>query len=118
MYEVGGAGLHLSQEIEKKYILYKFPTNLSGWREWWFYIGNHNPSLPKRTAGALRIRGEWTMACRDMTQIEELLGMIKKHTDAGVTRVSLMYTWLGRRIQPLQKRARFGFEYLGVSYPS
>ncbi|RLN16654.1 hypothetical protein C2845_PM02G16120 [Panicum miliaceum] len=58
------------------------------------------------------------MACRDMSQFEELLGMIKKHRDARVTGVSVMYTWLGRRIQPLQKRTRFDFEYLGVSYPS
>jgi hypothetical protein len=29
-----------------------------------------------------------------------------------------MYTWLGRRIQPLQKRACFGFKLLGVSDPS
>jgi hypothetical protein len=29
-----------------------------------------------------------------------------------------MYTWLGRRIQPLRKRTRFGFEYLGISDPS
>jgi hypothetical protein len=29
-----------------------------------------------------------------MSQIEELLRMIKKYRDAGVTRVSVMYTWL------------------------
>jgi hypothetical protein len=44
--------------------------------------------------------------------------MVKKHRDAGFTGVSVMYTWLGKRIQPLQKRTRFGFEYLGVSDPS
>jgi hypothetical protein len=53
-----------------------------------------------------------------MSQIEELLGMIKKHRDAGVTGVSMMYTWLGKRIQPLQKRTRFGIECLGISNPS
>jgi hypothetical protein len=75
-------------------------------------------SLPKRTAGALRIHDEWTMPCRDMSQIEDLLRMIKEHRDAGVTGVSVMYTWLGRWIQPLQKRTRFGFEYLGILDPS
>jgi hypothetical protein len=29
-----------------------------------------------------------------------------------------MYSWIGRRIQPLQKRSRFGFEYLGFLDPS
>jgi hypothetical protein len=64
------------------------------------------------------IHGEWTMACHDMSQIEELLVMIKKHRDAGVTRVSVMYTWLGRWIQSQQKCTSFGIEYLGVSDPS
>jgi hypothetical protein len=50
-----------------------------------------------------------------MSQIEELLGMIKKHRDAGVTGVSMMFTWRGRWIQPLQKCTCFGFEYLGIS---
>jgi hypothetical protein len=58
------------------------------------------------------------MACRDISQIEELLGKIREHRDAGVTGASVMYTWLGRRIQPLQKRSRFGFEYLGNLDPS
>jgi hypothetical protein len=52
------------------------------------------------------------MACRDMSQIEELLEMIKKHRDSRVIGVSVMYTWLGRRIWPLQKHTHFGFEYL------
>jgi hypothetical protein len=104
--------------MEKKYIPYKFPTSLSGWRERWFYIGNYEPSIPERTAGALKIAGEWYLACQDISQIEDLLGMIKKPRDAGVTRASVMYSWVGRRIQPLQKRARFGFEYFGLSYPS
>jgi hypothetical protein len=33
-------------------------------------------------------------------------------------RVFVVYTWLSRRIQPLQKRTCFGFEYLGISDPS
>jgi hypothetical protein len=44
--------------------------------------------------------------------------MIKKHRDAGVTGVSMMYTWLGKRIQPLQKCTHFGFDYLSISISS
>jgi hypothetical protein len=108
----------LRQGIEKKYIPYKFPTSLSRWRERWFYIGNHQSSLSEKTAEALKIHDEWTMPCCDMSQIQDVLEMIKKHRDARVTRVSVMYTWLGRRIQPLQKHACFSFEYLGVLDPS
>jgi hypothetical protein len=37
--------------MEKKYIPYKVPTSLFGWRERWFYIGNYHPSLLERTTG-------------------------------------------------------------------
>jgi hypothetical protein len=43
--------------------------------------GNHEPSLPERTAGALKIRGEWTKPSQDISQIDELVDMIKKHRD-------------------------------------
>jgi hypothetical protein len=71
MYKVSGAGIQLQHGMEKKYTPYKFPTSLLGWRERRFYIGNHEPSLPERTAGALKIAGEWTLACQDMSQIED-----------------------------------------------
>jgi hypothetical protein len=94
IYEVGGAGIQLRLGMEKKYIPYKFLTSLSGWREWWLYIGNHQPSLPERTAGAPKITGEWTLGTWDMSQIEDLLGKIKKHRDARVTGASVMYSWV------------------------
>jgi hypothetical protein len=55
LYEVGGARLQLRQGMEKKYISYKFPSSLLGWREKWFYFGNHAPSLPERIVGALKV---------------------------------------------------------------
>jgi hypothetical protein len=78
LYEVGGAGLQLRQGMEKKYIFYKFLSSLSGWRERWFYIGNHAPSLPESTAGALKITCKWSKPCIYESQILELLSMIKK----------------------------------------
>jgi hypothetical protein len=104
--------------MEKKYISYKLPTSLLGWRERWFYIGNHKPSPPERTDGALWITTEWSKPCQDESQIPKLLGIIKKQSDARVTGVMVMYSWIGRRIQPLQKRSRFGFKHLGVLDPS
>jgi hypothetical protein len=89
--------------MEKKYIPYKFSTSLSGWREHWFYIGNHQPTLPEMTTEGPKIAGEWRLGARDMSQVNELLSKIKEHRDAGVTRASVVYTWIGRRIQPLQQ---------------
>jgi hypothetical protein len=68
---------------------------LSGWRERWFYIGNHEPSLPEKTAGALKITTKWSKPGRDESQILELLAMIKKQRDTGVASVTVMYSWIG-----------------------
>ena len=36
----------------------------------------------------------------------------------GVTGVMVAFSWLGRQIQPLQKRCHAGFEYSGLDDPS
>jgi hypothetical protein len=77
-YEFGGARLQLRQGMEKKYISYKFLRSLSGWREKWFYIGNHMPSLPGRTARALKINRKWSKPCKDKSQIPKLIDMKTK----------------------------------------
>ncbi|RLN28010.1 orf3 [Panicum miliaceum] len=43
---VGGAGIQLKKNLGDKYIEYEFSSNISRWRDMWFYIGNHAPSLP------------------------------------------------------------------------
>ncbi|RLN03118.1 hypothetical protein C2845_PM13G05670 [Panicum miliaceum] len=53
-----------------------------------------------------------------MVQVTEMLQLIKEHKDAGVIGVSVLATMYKRRIMPLQKRCRFGFEYLGSNDPS
>jgi hypothetical protein len=40
-------------------------------------------------------------ALQDESQILELLGIIKKRRDAGVTSVVVMFLWIGKQIQPL-----------------
>jgi hypothetical protein len=40
----------------------------------------------------------------DMDKIYELLVKIMEHNIVGVTGASVVYSWMGRRIQPLQKQ--------------
>ena len=49
--EVGGAEVQLCQGMEKKYISYKLSTKVVDWKSNWFYVGNHEPSLPDRMLG-------------------------------------------------------------------
>ena len=51
-------------------------------------------------------------------QEEELLEKIAVLKNKGVTGVTVVFSWLGRQIQPLQKRCNAGFEYSGLEDPS
>ncbi|RLM51074.1 hypothetical protein C2845_PMPSC038591 [Panicum miliaceum] len=104
----------------KKYIEYLLPTNHSGWRSLWFYIGNHPPALPERTPGKAVCRPEWNenLNPNQLLQVKELLEVISKQKESGVTGVSVLASMYKRRIMPLQKRCRFGFGYLGSNDPS
>lgn len=82
------------------------------------YIGNHKPALPDRTPGGPKIASEWTWSPKHLSQVNDLLLKIKDHKEVGVTGASMVYSWIGRLIQPLQKRVRFDFEYLGIADPS
>ncbi|RLN12187.1 hypothetical protein C2845_PM09G10310 [Panicum miliaceum] len=93
----------------KEYIQYSLPTNHSGWRPLWFYIGNHKPALPETTPGKAVWRGEWNEKLNEnqMVQVREMLDLIAAHKETGVTSASVlaaMYKWC---IMPLQKRCRF-----------
>jgi hypothetical protein len=104
--------------MEKLYIPYKYPSSLSGWKECWFYIGNHAPSLPESIARVPKITRGWTKQAPELSQVNKLLAKIKILRDEGVTGVLVMYSWIGRRIQLLQQRSHFGFKYMDLKDPS
>jgi hypothetical protein len=80
----------------KKYIPYKFPSSLSGWKEHWFYIGNHAPSLLERTTGVPKIIGGWTKRAPELSHVNELLTKIMVLRDEGVIGASVVCSWIGR----------------------
>lgn len=48
----------------------------------------------------------------DMPQIQDLLKKIRTRREAGVTGATIVWSWLQRRIQPLQRRPNFGYHYI------
>ncbi|RLM69982.1 putative gypsy-type retrotransposon [Panicum miliaceum] len=116
---VGGAVLQFKQGKGKEYNDYKIPTNHSGWKELWFYIGNHEPALPERTPGKVQQCRECNenLSPSQMVQLNELLVLITALKEMGVTRASVMLSFFKRRIQSLQKRVRLGFDYLEILSP-
>jgi hypothetical protein len=117
---VGGAGIQLRQQVGDKYLTYKFPSNLPGWKNLWFYIENHAPHLPTKSNRPPVVRGEWNLepSSGEMDQVKELLDVIEAQKKKGVTGASVMFAFYKRRVQPIQQRHRLGFEYTGPADPS
>jgi hypothetical protein len=116
----GGAGIQLHQQAGEKYLSYKFPSNLPGWKNHWFYSENHAPQLPEKTNNPPVVRPEWNLepSGGNMDQVEELLDLIEAHKMTGVTGASVMFSFFKHRVQPILQRHRLGFEYTGPEDPS
>jgi hypothetical protein len=101
---VGGAGIQLRQQAGEKYLSYKFPSNLPGWKNHWFYIENHAPPLPTKSNRPPVVRGEWNLepSGGEMDQVKELLDVIEAQKKKGVTGASVMFAFYKRRVQPIQ----------------
>jgi hypothetical protein len=95
---------------------YKFPSNLSGLKNGWFYIENHAPQLPTKSNNPPVVRPEWNIELSrgDIDQVEELLDIIEAHKMMGVTDASVMFSFFKRRVQPIQQQHKLGYEYTGV----
>jgi hypothetical protein len=116
----GGGGIQLRQQAGDKYLAYKFPSNIPGWKNHWFCIQNHAPQLPEKSNRPPIVRPEWNIELPrgDMDQVEELLDTIVAHKLMGVTSASVTFSFFKRQVQPIQQRHILGFEYKGAEDPS
>ena len=115
LYVVGGAGIQLRQGMDAVYIPYNLSRKVIDWKQKWFYIGNHDNSLPVIAPGAPIRRPEWKKKPTDESQIPDLLKRIADLKQNQITGEAVVMDWMKHRIQPLQARETFGFEYQGAS---
>ena len=115
---VGGADLQLRPGMSEKYIPYTPRWQVGEWKAEWFYIDNHAPALPRRIPGPPQQCTEWYNHGQIKVQEDELLQRIVGMRNMGVTGATVVFSWLGRQIQPLQKHCHLGFEYSGLTDPS
>ena len=101
-----------------KYIPYTLHRQIGDWKAEWFYIDNHAPALPERTSGPPRQRNEWYARAENVDQVGELLEKIATWRKEGVTRATVVISWLKTQYQSLQCRSHLGFEYTGQYDPS
>jgi hypothetical protein len=86
--------------VAYKYLTYKFPSNLPGWKNHWFYIENHAPHLPTKSNRPPVVRPEWNLepSGGDMDQVRELLNIIEALKKKEVTGASVMFVFFKRRV--------------------
>ena len=104
--------------MDKKYIPYKLSVKVIDWKQKWFYIGNHESTLPVIALGPPVVTPEWKKKPIDDSQISDLLGWIADLKQDRITGEAIVFDWMKRRIQPLQARETFGFKFPGGSDPS
>jgi len=108
---VGGAGLQLRHGKDKVYIPYKLSNKIIDWKPRWLYIENQSETLPVITPGPPIQWLEWNKKPVDNSQIPELLSRIAELRQKNLTREAVVFDWMKRRIQPLQARETFSFQY-------
>ena len=84
----------------------------------WFYIENQWESVPVITPGPPIQWPKCNKKPVDNSQIPELLSRIADLRRKNLTREAVMFDWMKRRIQPLQAREKFGFQYQGTTNSS
>jgi len=115
---IGGAELVLRPENESEYLFYQPSSKGVEWKSYWFYVGNFESPLPERTPGAPKAQASWMSTSPGGSQVDKLRSALAKLKNKGVTRWKVVYSFLGRRVQPLQRRIHTGFRYEGLEDPS
>ena len=97
------------------YIPYKLSSKIIDWKPKWFYIENQWESVPVITPGPPIQWPEWNKKPVDNSQISRLLARIAELRQNNLTGEAVVFDWMKRRIQPLQARETFSFQYQGTT---
>ena len=71
-------------------------------------------SVPVITLGPPIQWPEWNKKPVDSSQVSELLSRIADFRQKNLTGEVVVFDWMRRKIQPLQARETFGFQYQGA----
>lgn len=117
---IGGAGFQIREQYSNLYLKYELVSSHGSWKEKWFYIEDHKPSLPKITCHRPTYSSRWLdePTTAESIKILDLLKKIADLKEQGMTGVAVARSFLKRRVQPLQLRTTPGYEYSGLDDPS
>ena len=106
---VGGCELVLRPETRDEYLAYDPAGKGAEWKSFWFHVGNFESPLPERVAGAPQVQTNWSSAGPGGKQVECILRAIANFKNKGVTGDHVVFSFVSRRIQPLQHQKHPAF---------
>ena len=115
---VGGCELVLHPENRDEYLSYQPIGKGVEWKSFWFHVGNFESPLPERVAGAPQVQANWSSAGPGGKQVECILRPIATFKNKGFTRDHVLFSFVSRRIQPLQRRKHLAFRNEGTKDPT
>nr|TKW26558.1 hypothetical protein SEVIR_3G198100v2 [Setaria viridis] len=120
MQVIRGADFQICEQYLDLYLEYKLVESHVSWKEKWFYIEDHKPSLPKITGHHAKYSSRWLdePTTAESIQVPHLLTKIAVLKKQGLTGVVIDASFLKRRQQPLQFRQTPAYEYSGLDDPS
>ena len=101
-----------------EYLSYDPAGKGTEWKSFWFHVGNFESPLPERIAGTPQVQASWLSTGPGGKQVECILRAIAKFKDKGVTSDHVVFSFISRRIQPLQRRKHPAFRYEGTQDPT
>jgi len=95
-------------------------SSLKGWHPQWFYVANHEPSLPPFHGSSSPSMDTWKAEPSDakINDVLELTKKIKHLSLLGLTGVGVTASWLSRRVIPLKQQMHPSWEYSGTTDPT
>ena len=88
------------------------------WKKFWFHVGNFESPLLERIAGAPHVKESCSSRGPGGKQVEAILRAIAIIKKKGVTGDHVVFSFIGRRTQPLQLRKHLAFRYEGTQDPT
>jgi len=88
-------------------------------KDFWFHNENQAPALSPRSTGAPIPKASWNSRGGNLDHVNYLLceiDLLKKKRN--LSGASVVANWMCRRIQPLQQRVHFGYQYVGEEDPT
>ena len=115
---IGGCELVLCPETRSEYLAYDPVNKGAEWKKFWFHVSNFESLLPERNAGAPQVQESWSSKGPGGKQVEAILRAIAIGKKKGVTGDHVVFSFIGRRTQPLQLRKHLAFRYEGTQDPT